>query len=131
MGCCKCKKPNANSMETENRLARQREKKCMGISLKCKVSTRNSNVCIKYIPVIRTRVSLPERSVTCCSSMMHIRLQVKSGNTGEKKSLATYNECVIERCKDVGHSKNMLTLPDCRSKGNIFFLWLSSLLFRL
>lgn len=87
---------------------------------------------------MRTKVSLPDKSVTCCNckkekpSILDFQLTEKIGQNLERQNSpknqhCTYNECVIEGSKNVSHTKNMFSIPYSWSKGYIFFLWFPDL----
>ena len=83
----------------------------------------------RMVPVIRTRVSLPDKSVICCI-LEHDT--VRLGN-GMKRSMhryniyCTYNEGVIEGRKDVSNTKDILSFADSGSKGDVLLLGLPGL----
>jgi len=59
---------------------------------------------------------------------LHRRLYYTNAKNKWEK---TYNESVIERCKDVNNTKNLLSFTNRRSKSHSLNLWLLSFSLRL
>lgn len=85
--------------------------------------------------MIRTRVSLPERSVTCCKKQKEKRSSIQRTNktkikinSGKSENYFSYDKGIIERGEDVSDTKDMLSLANSRTERDIIFLGLSYLL---
>lgn len=75
------------------------------------------------VPVMRTRVSLPDKSVTCWN--INVTAISKLSTTNFKyrgKWYCTYNEGVIKRGKNVGNTKNNLPIPYTGTESNSLLL---------
>lgn len=85
---------------------------------------------------MRTRVSLPERSVTCCASDARVirpeseaKRKPKSGRPPVDPD--TYDESVVEGGEDVGDSEDVLALAHGRPERDVLLLGLPNLSLRL
>lgn len=85
---------------------------------------------------MRTIVSLPDRSVTCCN-LKEIHKQLKGWLIEWKEKIKgrsneiTYDESVIKWCEDVGYTEYMLSLSNSRPKCHVILLHFPCLPFRL
>ena len=87
---------------------------------------------------MRTSVSLPDKSVTCCSLRegKHMNNWITNMKKKKKKKKhryvhVTYKEGVIKGGENVSNTKNMLSISNSWSKTNILLFGLSSFPFRL
>lgn len=89
----------------------------------------------RYTPVMRTSVSLPDKSVICWKLEHHLLIswgwKDSSEYTWGKIIIYTHNEGIIEWCKDVCNAKHMFSITYSRAKGDIFLFGLSGLPLRL
>ena len=95
---------------------------------------------------MRTSVSRPDKSVTCCilnkrsfscrTSLIrrqqriliaHKKINAYFFLTRIITWIHTYYECVIKWCKNVGNTKNILSISNFGSKSYGLFLWLPNL----
>lgn len=100
------------------------------VTIRCTVKQDLTNP----VPVIRTSVSLPDRSVTCWkhkrenNSSIQRTTKVRHTIKSRKKKDFAYDEGIVEGGEDVSDAKDMLSLANSRTKRDIILLRLSYLL---